>query len=301
MEPEKPIATTDVERLIELARTRAGNPGDWSLVTDTGWVERCYCQRGATTRLWEQAGGLVAAASVSAPQVRTPGRSVITVASMIAPGAEHLWVEQRRWIEGALLSANRGADCMVQVVSEALSDDEVRRWVAAGYRLVFEELAMERELKPEPDRASPRWPADAEVIDWGPRAAAAAYTVYISAFCDRPGFPGWSEAEWTDRLTGGDDFLAEASLAVLVQGIPAGYVVSGEGWIAQVGVLPEHRRMGLASALVTEAVLRMRSLGVRTVRLHVNVNNPGALATWRALGWRVVGRRGRFERGAVPR
>src|SRR5579864_9177343 len=135
MEREKPIAMTDVARLIELARTRAGNPGDWSLATDTGWVQRFYCQRGATTRLWEQAAALVAAASVSAPEVRSPGPPVVTVTSVIAPGFEQLWDEQLGWIEGALLSANRGADGLVQVVCEALSVDEARRWISAGYRL----------------------------------------------------------------------------------------------------------------------------------------------------------------------
>jgi ribosomal protein S18 acetylase RimI-like enzyme len=40
----------------------------------------------------------------------------------------------------------------------------------------------------------------------------------------------------------------------------------------------------------------MRALGLGVARLHVNTNNPGALATWRRLGWHETGRRGRFER-----
>jgi ribosomal protein S18 acetylase RimI-like enzyme len=59
--------------------------------------------------------------------------------------------------------------------------------------------------------------------------------------------------------------------------------------------------MGLTSALVTEAVARMRIGGSTVARLHVNTNNAGALAAWPGLGWRVVGRRGRFERGSIPR
>ena len=96
------------------------------------------------------------------------------------------------------------------------------------------------------------------------------------------------------------DFLPEVSLCVLMDGLPVGFVVSSKGWIDQVGVVPARRRLGLASALVTEAATRMRAAGTPFARLHVNTNNAGALAAWRALGWRPVGRRGRFERRPHP-
>jgi ribosomal protein S18 acetylase RimI-like enzyme len=102
-------------------------------------------------------------------------------------------------------------------------------------------------------------------------------------------------------MTGDEAFLPVASLCARIGGVAAGYVLSAPGWVGQVGVLPAFRRRGLAGALVTEALSRQRALGHDTVHLHVNVNNPGALATWRALGFEVVGRRGRFERRAVPR
>jgi hypothetical protein len=71
------------------------------------------------------------------------------------------------------------------------------------------------------------------------------------------------------------------------------------GWPNQLSLLVG--AWGLASALVTEAAALMRAAGASVARLHVNTNNPGALAAWRALGWRVVGRRGRFERRPTPR
>ena len=67
-----------------------------------------------------------------------------------------------------------------------------------------------------------------------------------------------------------------------------------EGWS-----LAAHRRLGLASALVTEAGARMHRLGTGVARLHVNANNSRALAAWRRLGWRESGRRGRFERAVT--
>ncbi len=184
----------------------------------------------------------------------------------------------------------------VRVDCECLSQAEARRWAAAGYELALEELAMERDIRASGVPARVRWPQGSTLVEWGIAAAEAAFEIYEAAFKERPGFPGWSRSEWIDRLTGDDDFLPAASLCVLLDAEPAGFVVSRTGWIDQVGVTPARRRLGLASAMVTEATARMAGLGVGVAHLHVNTNNPGALSAWRRLGWRESGRRGRFER-----
>ena len=134
-----------------------------------------------------------------------------------------------------------------------------------------------------------RWPHGSTKLEWGDAAATASFEAYEAAFRERPGFPGWSRSEWIERLTGDPDFVPGASLCVLLNGAPAGFVVCSRGWIDQVGVVPSHRRVGLAGALVTEATRRMRATGIRVARLHVNVNNPEARAAWRHLGYREFG------------
>lgn len=296
---DRPAAT----RLMELARAQAGEPSDWSLATARAWLERTYTGPKVTVRMWElPSGQLSASAAVRTLPASLPGEpQVVTVTSMLRAGSEELWDEQRAWIDSLLApgGAAHPSDVVIQVVSESLVDAEVARWASSGFALVFEELVMELDLAPE---LSPLpWPRGARVMDWSPDAAGASFAVYETAFRDRPGFPGWTQAEWTARLTGDQDFLPEASLYVLMDGVPAGFVVCSRGWIDQVGVVPARRRQGIASALVTEAAARMRAGGVIVARLHVNTNNPGALAAWRALGWRVVGRRGRFGRRPPPR
>jgi mycothiol synthase len=155
---------------------------------------------------------------------------------------------------------------------------------------------MDRDL--ENANAAPSWPALTAVLEWSSATADMSFEVYEAAFGNRPGFPGWTRSEWIGRLTGDPDFLPESSVVVLRAGAPAGFVVCSNGWINQVGVAPGHRRRGLASALAGEAARRMRALGFGVARLHVNTNNPAALATWRKLGFRESGRRGHFERGA---
>jgi mycothiol synthase len=293
----------DAARLMELARAQAGEPTDWSLAISSAWLERMYAGPDVPVRVWAlPTGQLSASAAVHLPAPTRPAEPpVVTVTSMLRAGSEELWDEQRAWIDSVLAAGGAAdpPDVLVQVVSEALVDAEVTRWASSGFTLVFEELAMELDLTPE---LSPRplWPRGARVVDWSPDAADASFAVYEAAFRDRPGFHGWTQSEWTAWLTGDSDFLPEASLCVLMDGVPAGFVVCSKGWIDQVGVAPARRRLGLASAMVAEAAARMGAAGAGVARLHVNTNNAGALAAWRAMRWRVVGRRGRFERRPTP-
>jgi mycothiol synthase len=293
------MTARNVGRLIELARAQVGEPGAWSLAIDSTWVEWMYAGPGVFTRRWEMPDAELSGSA--AVRAAAAGLRPVVVTSMLRAGYEGLWGEQLAWIESTIEKVATAPGAAVQVVSESLHDDEVARWASAGFDIVFEELAMELDLAADHRAAPPPWPAGARVLEWGSDAAAASFTVYEAAFRDRPGFPDWTRAEWTARLAGGDDFLPGASLCVLIEDVPAGFVVSSSGWIDQVGVVPAHRRAGLASRLVTEAAARMRTAGMSPARLHVNTNNPGALAAWRALGWKVVGRRGRFERGSIPR
>jgi len=288
---------SDRARILDLARAQLPDPTGWSLVVDPRWLERLYFGPGVA-RLAQvlPTGDLGGSAAVSVSG--SDGDAEVTVASMLRPGFEDLWTTQHAWIERQV--ADRGATTAVRVVSECLTGAEKRRWAAAGFDLVFEELAMARDLPDEKDSPDVRWPNGSTVLEWSVAAAGASFEVYGAAFSDRPGFPGWSRSEWIERLTGDADFVPEASLCVLLDGAPAGFVVCSRGWIDQVGVVPAHRRVGLASALVTEASRRMRATGIRVVHLHVNANNPEARATWQRLGWREAGRRGRFERTRTP-
>lgn len=188
----------------------------------------------------------------------------------------------------------------VHAVCELLTDDEAARWRSAGYDLTFEELVMEHTRTAGSPVEAPHWPLGTTLSEWSP-AAAASSEVWQAAFRERPGFPGWAPAEWIERQTGGDDFLPEASLLARIDGVAAGFAINGPGWIGQVGVAPAFRRRGLARALVTELLRRQWARGHELVHLHVNTNNPGAMAAWRGPGFDAVGRRGRFERGAIPR
>lgn len=293
-----PEVTSELARIRELARAQLPDPTGWSLVVDPSWLERHYFGLGVSRMVQAlPTGDFGGSAAVSG--AGSDGGGEVTVTSMLRPGFEDLWTAQRAWIDRQV--AERGSTARVRVVSECLTDAEKSRWAAAGFDLVFEEFAMERDLSDAQGSPGRQWPAGSSVLEWGDAAAAASFEVYEAAFRDRPGFPAWSRSEWLERLAGDADFVPETSLCVLLDGVPAGFVVCSRGWIDQVGVSPAHRRIGLTTALVTEATCRMGAAGTRVARLHVNANNPEARATWRHLGWRELGRRGRFERLRTPK
>jgi len=61
------------------------------------------------------------------------------------------------------------------------------------------------------------------------------------------------------------------------------------GVISSVGTLPEHRRRGLATWLVAEALLRLRAAGARHASLYVDGQNPtGAIDAYRKLGFELA-------------
>jgi mycothiol synthase len=285
-------SVSDLARILELAQAQRPDPVGWSLAVDRHWLEESYSGPLVSTSLEALPSGKLAACAAVKSDFADAGE--VTVTAMLRPGSERLWPAQLAWIEA---QAEQSSATAVRVVSENLSEAETLRWTAAGYELVFAELAMERGLTDPSDVHEARWAPDTRILEWDGPAADAGFEVYRAAFAERPGFPGWSRSEWIERLTGAG-FLPGASLCVLRGGVPAGFVVCSEGWIDQVGVAPSYRRLGLASALVTEATARMRRLGIPIARLHVNTNNPEALAAWRHLGWRESGLRGRFERRA---
>jgi ribosomal-protein-alanine N-acetyltransferase len=74
-----------------------------------------------------------------------------------------------------------------------------------------------------------------------------------------------------------------------VQGFIVYWTVQDEMHVLNVAVAPEHRRRGVARALMREAEARGRRRGIRLVTLEVRRSNEAAIALYRKLGYRMVG------------
>jgi hypothetical protein len=166
--------------LLALVRAQRPDPLGWSLAADRGWLERTYFGSGVALKLWDRITGELTGCAA----VRTSDDEPCVVTSMLRPGYEDLWAAQLEWIEATIGDA--AGD--VQAVSECLNDAEVRRWTAAGFDLVFEELAMEVDLSACAVLAPP-WPAGAALLEWDPATAAASFEVYEQPSGSALGFP----------------------------------------------------------------------------------------------------------------
>jgi ribosomal-protein-alanine N-acetyltransferase len=66
--------------------------------------------------------------------------------------------------------------------------------------------------------------------------------------------------------------------------------------VLSIGVLPEHRRAGLGSALLAALVEEARRRGARTMFLEVAEDNPAARALYAVNGFVQIGRRANYYR-----
>ncbi len=95
----------------------------------------------------------------------------------------------------------------------------------------------------------------------------------------------------SDRVSG---FISETD------GKPTGFIlgreVLDEGEILNLAVVPENRGKGEGTALAKELLNRFAARGIKATFLEVRESNAGAIAFYRMLGFRQVGRRERYYR-----
>lgn len=189
-----------------------------------------------------------------------------------------------------------------EIRCENVTDEIIAAYAEQGYTLTFAEEVMRYDLAQAlPHVASP---SEISYLCWTPEQAHDFFVVYNASFRERPGFPGWSEAEWIHWTASDPTFRADLSVLAMVQGQAVGIVTNADddeakmpqGFIIQVGVHPQWRGHGLGTALITRSLQAWRETGKEAVVLDVNVNNPGAIRLYQQLGFVITHRRGKFSR-----
>lgn len=117
------------------------------------------------------------------------------------------------------------------------------------------------------------------------RAAAVAAFAHIFPPEEYP-FPDEGvEVQWREAL---EDPAIEVYVAEL-DGVPAGSVAVGYGFLRNLYVLPPHQGTGLGSALHDHALERLRALGWDEAKLWTLEGNHGARAFYEKRGWSLNG------------
>jgi mycothiol synthase len=277
--PLGPDALDDVAALAAACLTADGG---LPIAAEPWFLERRWGVPATTTIAARDAGGRVVAAGALRPGPSFTG--------MVHPSA------RGRGLGGRLLDwgLQRAADTVV-VETETLTRSAQALFTSRGLRQIFAEHVMRTELTTV-DLPTPTWPAGATIATWHEAGPDRFFNVYQAAFRERPGFPGWSAQQWIDFVADDDDFRPEWSFLVSLPEVgDAGFVTGGLGWIVQVGVRPDVRGRGLATALIRESLRRMRADGATDCWLDVTMDNP-ARDLYLRLGFEDRGLRARYRR-----
>ena len=303
----RPISLNDLAALFELAHTCLLVDGGLSFMIDEpDTFKNRYFPDAPGTGIGAFAPDerLVACATVHISGDSGTQRAIIV--GQVRPDLRNKGIGTylMRWSQvqaQALLAGATANPWVLQINTESLTEPAHKLYHAHGFENVFEELVMRRDLHlPVADRPLP---PDVTITSWQPELAEQFFQAYDAAFRQRPGFPGWSAAEWIARVTE-NDHIPEWSLLAGADGVPLGFVIGNidlttdppGGHVWQIGVIPAQRRRGLASALMVETLRRMQAAGAASAQLTVNINNPGAIDTYTQLGFITIGRRARYER-----
>jgi ribosomal protein S18 acetylase RimI-like enzyme len=240
----------------------------------------------SSSRIAVQADGRIEGAVLVSSRWAPTGTIAIVEASAVQDGAELLG-DLTRW--GLSLSKAAGATRAMVWRGRGHSDGLER----LGLELVRPWWRMDRSLA-EPAAPSPV--AGYQLHDAGSAAPGTWAEAHDLSFADHWRFTPRDEEE---LMSGRPPELS--IMAVTQGGEPAALTLAQVeyyktdqrpqpvGVISSVGTLPAHRRLGLASWLVAEALLRLRAAGARHASLYVDGMNPsGAVDIYRRLGFELA-------------
>ena len=119
------------------------------------------------------------------------------------------------------------------------------------------------------------------------------YDVPAMARIERDSFGSpWSAEEITKDVTaGGNVYVAVAECGEEKAGYGEIRMVAGEAQIYNIAIAPEFRREGIGEALLRHMIEKAEADGCSLVTLKVRGGNEAAMALYKKLGFRVVGRR----------
>ena len=282
------LVARDLPGLVSLYAHALADDGGQPFAGDRWWLQRCYLDVEDSIAAFD-GDRLIGACAWR--YVSAHGQRRMAIVGQVAPEWRRRGTDARL-LDRALDSADPRVSVVVETESLTAGADALYR--SRGLTCVFAEDVMAISLAGGlPDVASR---TDVMFSEWCAQAIARFFAVYQASFRSRPGFRNPTLDEWVNWITDGEDLRPDWTLLATVDGVDVGFIAGDSGgWISQVGVVPAARRQAIAATLIVEVLRRMAAHGQPTAVLNVNVNNPGAIALYRRLGFSRVGQRARYE------
>ena len=205
----------------------------------------------------------------------------------------------------ALLAAGvtHAENGVVRVVVQG--NDEVLREAAEAddWKPMRHSFQMRIEL--DDDLPEPCWPEGISARTMRPGDEHRVHAANNEAFADDWYFQAEPFEKWSSEAFGRENFDPELVLVALEGSEVAGYSINGWhasgdpqfGWVGSLGVRPQWRRRGLATALLYQSFRDFRSRGATRVGLGVDAQNPtGAVALYERVGMQVARKNTTYEK-----
>ena len=298
----RPLRPEDHGALAGLAAACLTADGGLPFAADEGFMRPRFLPPapGTTLAAFDPVGALIAAAAVRPNSTDDASRAVIV--GLVHPDhrGQGVGAALMRWsiAQGKALLAEgeqTGPRCL-EIATEGLTGAAIRLYARHGFIQEFAEDVMRRDLRQTLEE--PPLSVEITFVPWASELAEAFFAAYTASFRDRPGFPGWSLEQWREWVTGDDAFWPEASFLARTDDLPVGFIVSDEGWVTQMGVIPAWRGRGVGVGLLAAALGRFQAAGLTEAHLDVNINNRVAARLYARLGFAPVGRRARWAMSA---
>ena len=106
----------------------------------------------------------------------------------------------------------------------------------------------------------------------------------------------WTEQGLEEELHNPQAHFLTALAADTVAGYIGVQEICGEGYVTNVAVLPQFRRLGIGRELLRAAMEGARTRGCAFLSLEVRVHNADAIRLYEKLGFRMQGLRKNFYR-----
>jgi mycothiol synthase len=199
-------------------------------------------------------------------------------------------------------AAHAGSGVLRVVVQ---GEDEILREAveADGWKPVRHSFQMRIDLNDEVPE--PRWPDGISARTIQPGDEQPLYEANAEAFADDWAFVRQPFEQWSSEAFGRENFDPALVLVAKEGGEVAGFSINGWhasgdpqfGWIGSLGVRPQWRRRGLATALLHQSFRDFRERGATRVGLGVDAENPtGAVDLYEGVGMEVARRNVTYEK-----
>ena len=267
----------DVEALVRLGSACLERDGGLPDLAETGHMRASFVTDLAINGR-DELGDIVAAAAVGL--TAAGGR---TATGLIDPAVmgQGIGLELADWVD-------RQAGGPVQFVMDSMSPEAESLFAEIGLHRVFAETIMRHSLRSIP---FVRLADDIVTLPFTDDTSEAFHHAYAASFADQPGYEEGNARAWGRWLREQRGFQPEDSRVALdVTGHVAGFVTVSDGWIEEVGVVPEWRGHRVGAHLIARTLTAMSKRDHGGAWLAVGCDNP-ARALYERLGFRNRGTR----------